>query len=546
MTSSDETPARLLKDALDLSRRQVMMGMDLPWLVDQWVQRTPDKPFMIWEPFVGHSATWTYAELQSEAREVAAGLSDRGVDSGDFVLLHLDNSPEFIISWFACAELGAVAVSTNTRSVGRDMSYFAEHTRAVCAITQPAFATMIRDSCPGLSFMAVTDNNVGEPAELPPGVAAVEFAQLHASADNWMPRPPSPSANLSVQFTSGTTSRPKAVLWTHANGVWAGMVSAAHMRLRRDDVCLVFLPMFHTNAQGYSMLATLWSGGTFVMQPKFSASRFWDISMKHHTTWLSTIPFSFKALLGLPVPEHHYRFWGTAVHLRAVTDHFGVESLGWWGMTETLTQGIHSDYDHPGPDLSIGRAASEYEIQVRTADGVLAGPGERGRLFIRGVRGVSLFKEYYDNPEANESAFDSHGWFDTGDIIRVGDDGYLFFSDRDKDMLKTGGENVAASEVESVIMLTGLVEECAVVGQKHYMLDEVPVAFVIAKEGAPDSLEDRIIAYCEENLADFKVVKAVHVVESLPRSTLDKVAKNELRERLSPITDRAGSDAKSS
>jgi len=196
--------------------------------------------------------------------------------------------------------------------------------------------------------------------------------------------------------------------------------------------------------------------------------------------------------------------------------------------------------------MSIGRAASEYEIQVRTAEGPLAGPGERGRLFIRGIRGVSLFKEYYNNPEANESAFDSDGWFDTGDIIRVGDDGYLFFSDRDKDMLKTGGENVAASEVESVIMLTGLVEECAVVGQKHYMLDEVPVAFVIPKAGTPASLEDQIITFCKENLADFKVVREVHVVHSLPRSTLAKVAKNELRDRLSPITAPPGADRRPS
>ena len=542
MTPTDESPDMLLNDALDASRRQVMLGMDIPWLLDDWVERSPDKPFMIWEPFSGEPARWTYAELQREARGVAAGLAERGVESGDFVLLHLDNSPEFIISWFACAELGVVAVSTNTRSVGRDMTYFAEHTSAVCAITQPRFAAMIQEACPGLRFLAVTDNDVGEPADIPEGLQAIGFADLHSEIDGWERRPPDPFANLGVQFTSGTTSRPKAVLWTHANGVWAGMVSAAHMRLRREDVCLVFLPMFHTNAQAYSMLATLWTGGTFVMQPKFSASRFWATSLKHKATWLSTIPFSFKALMGLPVPEHHYRFWGTAVHLGVVEEHFGVATLGWWGMTETLTQGIVSDYDHPGPEMSIGRAASEYEIQVRTADGPLAGPGESGRLFIRGIRGVSLFKEYYNNPDANHSAFDSDGWFDTGDIIRVGDDGYLFFSDRDKDMLKTGGENVAASEVESVIMLTGLVEECAVVGQKHYMLDEVPVAFVIPKAETPPALEEQIISFCKENLADFKVVREVHVVDSLPRSTLAKVAKNELRDRLSPVTAPADAD----
>lgn len=538
MSSSAPAPETRLTETIDLARHQVMLGMDMPWLVNQWVKRSPDKPFMIWEPFVGESTTWTYSELQTNARAVAAGLSERGIEKGDFVLLHMDNCPEFVVSWFACAELGAVAVSTNTRSVGRDMTYFAEHTQAVCAITQPAFAAMIHESCLDLRFIAVTDNDVGEPAEPPAEIPTIEFSSLRSDPEGWVARSPEPYASLGVQFTSGTTSRPKAVLWTHANGLWAGSISAAHMRLRTDDISLVFLPMFHTNAQAYSMLATLWSGGTFVLQPKFSASRFWDVSVKHRTTWLSTIPFMVKALAELPVPEHCYRFWGTAVRLPTLDDHLGVVTLGWWGMTETLTQGIVSDYDHPGPEHSIGRAASEYEIQVRTPGGSLAGPGESGRLFIRGVRGVSLFKEYYRNPEANDAAFDSDGWFDTGDIIRVGADGYLYFSDRDKDMLKTGGENVAASEVESVIMLTGLVEECAVVGQEHYMLDEVPVAFVIPKAGAPDSLSERIIEFCEQNLAEFKVVTAVHVVDSLPRSTLEKVAKNELRDRLTPVTDR--------
>ena len=153
-------------------------------------------------------------------------------------------------------------------------------------------------------------------------------------------------------------------------------------------------------------------------------------------------------------------------------------------------------------------------------------------LFIRGVRGVSLFKAYYRNDEANEKAFDADGWFDTGDIVRRDEEGWLYFSDRDKDMLKVGAENVAASEIEAVIMQTGLAEECAVVGQKHAMLDEVPVVFVIPSEAgkvAGAGLEAAIRAQCETNLADFKVPRSVFPVDSLPRSTLEKIAKAELR-----------------
>jgi crotonobetaine/carnitine-CoA ligase len=219
----------------------------------------------------------------------------------------------------------------------------------------------------------------------------------------------------------------------------------------------------------------------------------------------------------------------------SLAKHFKVTVLGWWGMTETLTQGIISDCDHPGPNASMGRVAPEYDIEIRHEEGRLAQPGERGVLHIRGVRGVTLFKEYYRNFEANEQAFDDNGWFNTGDIVRIDEAGYLYFSDRDKDMLKVGAENVAASEIEVVIMQTGLASECAVVAQKHYMLDEVPVAFVIPSGAGTEQDRDAILDRCRSDLADFKVPRDVLFVDELPRSTLEKVAKAELRARLAPI-----------
>lgn len=522
----------MLKQAIDQAKADSFHGQDIPWLLTQWAERCPDKVAMVWAPFEGPERSLTYRALLQEARAHAAGLAERGVKPGDFILIHLDNSYEFVIAWLACACVGAVAVSTNTRSVARDLSYFQEVTEAVGAITQPAFGALLREACPNLPWLLLTDNDAGTPAA--PDLAALDAEPFTALRSDAEPPalPVDPQRNLSVQFTSGTTSRPKAVLWTHANGLWAGKISAVHMRLRRDDVTLIYMPLFHTNAQGYSMLATLWVGGTFVIHPKFSASRFWDTCLRHGVTWMSMIPFAYKALMKFPVPDHGQRFWGGPASLPAVGAHFGVETIGWWGMTETLTHGIVTDVDHPGPHGTLGRVAPEYDLQIRREDGSLAGPGERGVLFIRGVRGVSLFKAYYRNDEANEKAFDADGWFDTGDIVRSDGDGWLYFSDRDKDMLKVGAENVAASEIESVIMQTGLAEECAVVGQKHAMLDEVPVVFVIPSEAgkaAGAGLEAAIKAHCETNLADFKVPRSVFPVESLPRSTLEKIAKAELR-----------------
>lgn len=525
-----------LASTVDHSKRAMFHGRDIPWLLNEWTTRTPDKVFLAWEPFDSEPRSRTYAQFSRDVEAVAASLALRGVKEGERVLIHLDNSPEFIISWFACARIGAVAVSTNTRSVMRDMTYFADHASVVAAITQPCFAELVYKSAPEIRFLSITDNDAGKPAAIGDDIPHVPFTELLDETKPCPPRTPDAMANLGIQFTSGTTSRPKAVLWTHANAVWGAEINALHMRLAPDDITLCFLPLFHTNAQSYSMLATLWVGGTMVFQPKFSASRFWDISLKHKVTWASMIPFCFKALMAQETPgEHFYKFWGVGAHIPAIEAVYNLRVLGWWGMTETITQGIVSDMNHPGKHGSIGRVAPAYDIQIRKPDGTAAEPGTRGRLFIRGTRGVSLFKEYFRNEEANAEAFDEDGWFDTGDLIMMDEDGDVFFSDRDKDMLKVGAENVAASEIETVINATGLTTECAVVGQKHFMLDEVPVVFVIPAPGAPADLKEQLIAHCKENLADFKVVRDVHIVDELPRSTLEKVAKNELRDRLPAI-----------
>jgi crotonobetaine/carnitine-CoA ligase len=211
--------------------------------------------------------------------------------------------------------------------------------------------------------------------------------------------------------------------------------------------------------------------------------------------------------------------------------------MGWWGMTETVTQGIVAEpYQHNRPG-SMGHPSPFYDIEVRREDGKPAAAGETGQLFIRGVPGVSLFLEYLEDPDATAAAFDPGGWFITGDVVRLEDDGSLTFSDRAKDMIKVGGENVAASEVEVVIRGLPHVQDVAVVGQPHLLLDEVPVAFVIAAGGRdPELLRQSIFTSCASELARFKVPWDVIFVDELPRSLLEKVAKAELRRCLPQLS----------
>jgi crotonobetaine/carnitine-CoA ligase len=199
-------------------------------------------------------------------------------------------------------------------------------------------------------------------------------------------------------------------------------------------------------------------------------------------------------------------------------------------MTETVTQNIHSFLDFETPPGVIGHPAHEYEVAVRRTDKSDAQPGETGRLWIRGVPGLSLFLEYLNNPEATNDAFDADGWFDTGDEVSLDENGHIRFVSRAKDMLRVGEENVAALEIETVINRVEGVIECAVVGRPDDMLEEVPVAFVVARQPCAE-LEADIMARCTTALARFKRPREIVFVDELPKGLLDKTLKRHLRSR---------------
>jgi crotonobetaine/carnitine-CoA ligase len=510
-------------------------GMDVPWLLKMRAATRRDHPFLIWAPFDAPARHWTYGEFHDRVGALAAGLVKRGISPGDFVLVHLDNCIEAMLTWFACAELGAIAVTTNTRSAAGELAYFADHCGAVAAITQPSYAELVAANCTKLRWMAVTSHDAGA-APAHPVAPADRFETLFADSADRPHRATDPHAHCSVQYTSGTTSRPKAVLWTHANALWGGKVNAAHQDLHAADVHLAYLPLFHTNALAYSVLATLWVGASCVIQPRFSARRFWDVAAEHGCTWNSTIGFCMKALLAHEIPKRHtFRLWGTAFCEPPAFAAFGIKIIGWWGMSETVSHGIIGEVDQPNTPMAIGRAATSYSIRVTDDDGSPTQAGDTGNLLILGQPGLSLFKEYLHNEKATRESFDEYGYFITGDRVTLLANGFIKFGDRVKDMLRVGGENVAASEIEQVIATVPGVREAAVVGMKHPMLDEVPVVFIIPHAGVAGvtpALHDNVMAACRNALADFKVPREIRFVDEMPRSTLEKVAKAELRKLL--------------
>lgn len=509
-------------------------GQDIAWLVDHWATHQPEKVFLIWEPKDGPSRSWTYAEFAEETKAVAAGLAARGVGVGDMVLIHAENCPEGVIGWYACARVGAVAVTTNTRSVAAEVNYFITHTGCVGAITQPRYAALVAEAGPDLGWIVVTDDNSGVAATDEEAAHGRDgWASLHGDPSSAPERDRDPMLPAGILFTSGTTSKPKAVVHTHANALWAAKVNPTNIQLEADDVYLASLPFFHVNTQSWAIWSILGVGGTVVLQPKFSASGFWPVIEKHSVTHISLLPFVIQNAFEQGIPEDHTVKVGVFGLIMPVLDQMmGMKVVAAYGMTELVTHCIHSNPWEHYPDMAMGKASPGYEMLVVTEDGSLAEVGQMGELWIRGIRGVSVCLEYFHNDEANAKFFTDDGWARTGDIVMLLEDGNIRYCDRDKDALKVGGENVSAREVEDVIRTVPGLTDAQVVAKSHPRLDMVAVAFVIKADPAADEAElsAQIVDACRQNLADFKVPRAVYFVTEYPTAELGKISKKDLRE----------------
>ena len=491
-------------------------GLDVPTLLRARARERETHPFLVWAPFEGPGRTWTYSQFADDAARIAGGLAARGVSPGDRVIVHMENCPELLLAWFACAHRGAVCVNTNAASAGPELEYFAQMSGAAGAITQPQFEPLFAAHCRDLKWLAVTG----------PGFERLRSEPLPA-------RQPDHAAPATILFTSGTTSRPKGVLWTHANALWGAQMGALQLGLRADDVYQVFLPLCHVVGLSWSVLASLWAGATVVLQPKFSASRLWPVALEHGATVGSHVQFTAAVMAQQPVPpDHRFRLWGTSAWIPQQEAHFRARMIGWWGMTEVVTQGIVGDLYAPQRPRSIGRPSTGLRLKIANSAGGQVAHGETGDLLVKGTRGVSLFAEYFGNAQATREAFDADGYFRTGDRVTLHEDGCIQFADRAKDMIKVGGEGVSGAEIECAILAVEGVREAAVVAKPDPVYGEVAVAFVVAKADAPADLAERVLVHCRASLAKFKVPREVLVTESIRTGTLGKISKAGLRARL--------------
>lgn len=480
----------------------------------------PDRPFLVFEREPGRIETTTWGELAARVRTTAGALHRLGVGPGDRFNVHLTNRPEFYDLWFAAAELGAAIVPSNPLSTADELGYQLDHAGCVLSATQPDLREVVEKT----------------------GVAqVVDVTESWTRPDDAHAEPAAPDDVLAVLYTSGTTSRPKGVLVTHAAYLHCGDVVAGHLRLRPEDRQLVVLPLFHGNAQYYSTMSALVTGASIALAPRFTASRWSAQAHVMEATVASLFAAPIRMILAAAPSEHD-----TAHRLRialfaqniADAQHaeferrFGVPLAQLYGMTETVVPPtINPLYEQRRP-ASIGRAVLGARLRIVDASGTDVPPGEPGELLVGGEPGRTIMAGYLDNAEATAQALrpDAEGgvWLHTGDSVRADADGYLHFVDRRKDMIKRAGENVASGEVERVLDEHPAVFECAAVGVPDEMRDEAIHVYVVSAQGAVVT-EHELLGWCRERLARFKVPDVVEFVDELPRTSVGKVQKHLLR-----------------
>jgi acyl-CoA synthetase (AMP-forming)/AMP-acid ligase II len=506
-------------------------GADLSWcaVLEHHALRAPDRPMTVFE-----GRTTTYAEMAERVAALAAGFAERGVGAGDVVGLLSYNCPEFVEAVFAANHLGAIVMPINWRLAAAEVRYILEHSGARALVCDEALVSLADEAT------ATLGGNL-----LKAGVADVAptgWATLAAlrSSGSVAPRAYAAADDVHrLMYTSGTTGRPKGAMLTHANLAWKNLAHLVEFGFTSNDLGLACGPLYHVGALDLTTTSLIAAGATTIIHRAFDAAAVLEEIETSRVTTVWLAPAMVNAIMALPDVEHRdlssLRLvinGGEKMPIPLIERIGRVFSSAWfadaYGMTETVSGDTFLDRDSIITKLgSVGRPCLHLELDLWDADGRSVPPGEPGEIVMRGPK---VFKGYWRDPDATATAF-AGGWFHSGDIGIRDEDGYLFIVDRLKDMIVSGGENIASSEIERVLYSNEAVLETAVVGRPDERWGEVPVAFVVRREGSDVTAED-LIAHCRGELAKFKVPKAVMFLAALPRNPSGKVLKRELRDQL--------------
>lgn len=492
-------------------------------LLKSRVQANPEKQFLYSE---ADGRTFSYSEFDRLVNQTAHMLASHGIGKGDTVSLLMPNSAEYIIAYFACFNLGALAGPVNSLLKSQEMGYVIANSDAKALLIGSEFS-----------------QRFGEiESDLPDLRAVIQFDDV-ASAANGFPADDDLYRGIDVSgddeaiiiYTSGTTGKPKGCLLTHRNLIANARQIATWLGFGPDDRLLSMMPLFHMNAVSVTTMSALYAGGSTVVSPKFSASRFWQIISEYQVTSFGSVATMLSMLIstypdGVPrgqkTDQLRFAMCGSAPVpaevLKRFEKTFNCLVVEGYGLSESTCR---STFNPPGTQRKPGSCGVPIGNEMRVVDEEdrEVPNGELGEIVLRGE---NILKGYYKNADATERAFRG-GWFHTGDIAYRDDDGFYFIVDRKSDMIIRGGENIYPREIDEVLYQHPAVASAAAVGVPDELYGEDVAAFVVLKEGEQATAEE-IMAFCGERLADYKCPKRVVFVADIPKGPTGKLLKREL------------------
>jgi long-chain acyl-CoA synthetase len=468
---------------------------------------------------------WTFAELDARASALAAGLRSLGLGPGDRLGLHLPNSPEFVLTYYAACKLGVVPISLNVTYRPAEIAYIINDGGAVAIATSAAVAGNLPPAAEMPSVKHVLRAGAGPAGAIDldalggdPGVRALDLDRTETCA---------------ILYTSATTGWPKGVMLSHENVVSNTWAVLHHLRMTPADVGLCALPLFHCFGQNFIMNALVHAGAALVLHERFVLDEFMAAVAARRVTLLYAVPTMYILMLAAGAGREGFASlrlcFSAAASLPGETERRWKERTGHdihqgYGLTESSP---FASYNHdtafrPG---SIGTPIEN--VEMRIADPVTGAPVADGELGEIAIRGPNVMKGYFGNPAATAEAIRG-GWLHSGDIGYRDADGYFYVVDRVKDMINVSGFKVFPREVEEVLFLHPAVEEVAVLGRPDPVRGEAVKAFVVLKPGQtvdPEALR----ALCRERIAPYKVPEDVEFIAALPKNPTGKILKKELR-----------------
>ncbi len=490
-------------------------------MLDAAVERAPDREAFV---FPESGIRYTYAELDERVDRVATGLANAGVETGDIVSLMLTNRPEFVEAWLACARLGAVCAPINTRVSAREFGYLLDDADPACLVTEPEFLDLLAGTeyDPDRLFVADgPDSSFADLREAAPAPPDVD----HAEDDP-----------VGIFYTSGTTGHPKGCLVENFHLTNAAVNYEVSFGTEEGLRALTTVPLFHVAGLVSNVIHALGHAGTSVVVDEFTPDRFLDALAEENVEYALCVPTNYILAMERGTPaEYDLSSWEVAAYggapmpsetIARLRETFpGIDLCDAYGTTETVGGLVTMCPDQYTDDHAdtIGIPVPPIELKVIDEDGEPLGPGEVGELLIKGP---IVVEQYLNRPEATRESF-RDGWYHTGDLALVSEEGFVSLKGRDRDKLVRGGENIYALDIEEVLTSHEGVLEASVTGFPDEVLGERVLAAVVPKPGY-QLTEDDLLDHCRDHLADYKIPEIIRIMSELPKNPGGKVLKSEL------------------